>query len=483
MRKCVDENPRQTNNVTRKSLTMGRRILFALFVIILGGLTAAAWYAYDKGFTKKWRGYVTEEFRKQGMEVSLRRLTLDPFRGLVAKEVRVLDTKDKKRTLAVIDEVLLGINYAEAMRGGTFLETLDLRDANLSLPLDPKNPRGERVEITRLNARLFLPPQQIYLARAEAEIEGIRIYAAGRLINPRGFELNKENETRAVAKIAERVVDEIKAMKFGTEAPLLTVQFSGDLAVPAKLAVDVRLNGADIQWRDYRCDEVAFAANLRNGVIEVQRCELRDSRGTLQAHASYEPASRRAQVRVSSGIDLPTLLRSTPLRAYLNDWAFYSAPLIELSASFEIADVLRSRYSGNLALQKFAYKTVVFDGLRADGSWDDQRWSVRDLSLSHKTGQLTGDLMQLPGDLRARVHSTISPKLIAPLLSGKAAEWFSQFNFQDAPTFEIDVWGPRLDPEARATGAYRIGGASFRNPPAAPFSTDKPNTRAFQTSR
>lgn len=445
---------------------MGRKILFALFVIILGGLTAAAWYAYDKGFTKKWRGYVTEEFRKQGMEVSLRRLTLDPFRGLVAKEVRVLDAKDKKRTLAVIDEVLLGINYAEAMRGGTFLETLDLRDANLSLPLDPKNPRGERVEITKLNARLFLPPQQIYLARAEAEIQGIRIYAAGRLINPRGFQLRKENETRAIAKIAERVVDEIKAMKFGAEAPLLTVQFSGDLAVPEKLAVDVRLSGSDIQWRDYPCEEVAFAANLRNGVIEVQRCELRDSKGTLQAHASYEPTSRRVQLRVSSGIDLPALLRSTPLRGWLNDWAFYSPPLVELGASFELADVSKIKYSGNIALQKFAYKSVIFDGLHADGSWDGRRWSVRDLSLSHKTGQLTGDFMQLPGDFRARVQSTISPKLIAPLLTGKASKWFSQFDFQDSPTFEINVWGPRLDPEASATGRLRIGRANSRRTPA-----------------
>src|SRR3954447_5400054 len=100
----------------RGTLPAVRRVLLTLFALILAAVLGALWYAYDKGFTRKWRGYVAEEFRKRGVEVTLERLTLDPLRGLVAKQVRVVDAEDKKRTLAVIDEMALQVNYANLMR-------------------------------------------------------------------------------------------------------------------------------------------------------------------------------------------------------------------------------------------------------------------------------------------------------------------------------------------------------------------------------
>src|SRR5882757_2722559 len=140
---------------------MLRRILYVLLTLLLLGLAGMAWYVSSKGFTRKWRTYMVHEFRKAGVEVHIRRLTLDPFRGLVAKEVSVLDARDRKQVIAWIDEMLLGVNYAAALHGQTFLDSADLRDANLWLPLDASNPDGLKVEVSKLNARLFLPPKQI----------------------------------------------------------------------------------------------------------------------------------------------------------------------------------------------------------------------------------------------------------------------------------------------------------------------------------
>ena len=164
-----------------------RRVLLVFLGLLLAAGLGAGWYVYDKGFTRSWRNQVADEFRKRGVEVSLRRLTVDPFRGLVAREVKVFDARDRRRTLAVIDEIQLGVNYAALVRGQNFLESLDLRDATLSLPVDPARPQSTNVEIVKLNARLFLPPRQIYLARAEAEVFGIHVSASGRLINPQVF--------------------------------------------------------------------------------------------------------------------------------------------------------------------------------------------------------------------------------------------------------------------------------------------------------
>ena len=422
-----------------------RRVLFAFLLLLLGGLTATAWYAYDKGFTKKWRGFITEEFRKQGFEVSLKRLTLDPFRGLVAKEVKIFDAKNRRRTLAVVDEVLLGINYAEAVQGNPYLETLDLRDANLSLPVNPSNPRGESIEISKLNARLFLPPQQIYLARAEAEVAGLRVYAAGRLINPQAFSLargEKKEKDSPGAKLLEQIIDELNDLTYEGERPLVAVQFSGDLAQTEKIWIDVRVQGGKIRRRDYRLETIDLAATLREGRIELQRCDLRDTHGLLQAYASYVPQTRAAELRMRSSMNLPGLIRSLKLLPELREWAFYVPPQIELEGRGKFTDTPKFELIGNVELQKFAYKSVIFDGLKADTSWQGERWSVRNLDVRHYSGELRGDLMQVPGNFRAYLKSTIDPKLISPLLSGKAAEWFSQFNFGNQPGFEIDVKGP-----------------------------------------
>ena len=84
-----------------------RRILLSIFTLLAAGLLVAGWYAYNKGFTRKWRELVTDEFRKRDVELSMRRLTLEPFRGIVAKEVKVYETRGRKRTVAVVDEVVL----------------------------------------------------------------------------------------------------------------------------------------------------------------------------------------------------------------------------------------------------------------------------------------------------------------------------------------------------------------------------------------
>ena len=68
-----------------------------MFVLVLGGLVAGGWYVAKKGFSRNWRNKVVEELHKRGVEVSVRRLTLDPFRGLIARDVRIYDYKKREK--------------------------------------------------------------------------------------------------------------------------------------------------------------------------------------------------------------------------------------------------------------------------------------------------------------------------------------------------------------------------------------------------
>src|SRR3954463_9631072 len=82
-------------------------LIMALSALIGGGYSLAR-----KGFGRQWRLRVVEELHRRGVEASIRRLTLDPFRGLIAQDVRIYDYKDRENVLAVVSEISLDINYA-----------------------------------------------------------------------------------------------------------------------------------------------------------------------------------------------------------------------------------------------------------------------------------------------------------------------------------------------------------------------------------
>jgi len=122
----------------RQSSFAGRLAIYLLRFAVLLALLAflgGGWYLGKRGFGRQWRYRVVEELHKRGVEASVGRLTLNPFRGLVAKNVRIFDYKNRENTLALISEVSLDINYAALIHHQSFLNALDVRDAQITLPL------------------------------------------------------------------------------------------------------------------------------------------------------------------------------------------------------------------------------------------------------------------------------------------------------------------------------------------------------------
>lgn len=445
-----------------------RRVLLTFFALFLAGLVGALWYAADRGFTKKWRGYVSGEFRKRGVEVTLQQLTLDPLRGLVAKDVRVYDARDRRRTLAQIDEMALQVNFANLMRGKTFLDALELRDANLSLPLDPENPRGPKLEIARLNARLFLPPQQICLAHADAQIFGVNVSAAGRLIHPEAFRLIPRTPQATSPEWMQRIFTEIGAWRFEGAPPMVHVAFSGDLAEPDRIFVDATLWGENLRRQSYTLRSLYIAASYRGGVLDLKQCRAADAVGELRLSGLWEPAARNAHLQLRSSLDAPTLARIWGDFPWLNDFTFYAPPQMDLRLDVLFGDTVSFRALGHLTATKFAFHSMIFEHAGADFSWDGDRWSVREMRLARAGGEeVTGDALRVPGDFRARLRSTMNPKVLRPLVNEKAAETLAQFEFAQPPQITLEARGtaPVLD-SLTVDGEVSVGAASFRGVPA-----------------
>src|SRR5881392_3061668 len=214
----VQEPPTLTSAPRRRSrsswmyrvgMNVARLLILVAIVVILGG----GWYLAKRGFGRQWRYRLVEELHKHGVEASIGRLTLDPFRGLVANNVRIFDYKNREKTLALISEVSLDINYAALIHRQTFLNALDVRNAEITLPLKDAEGTINGAHFNDLRAHVYFPPEQIYVSQAEGIFCGVRISATGQLIDRANYQPARpvsEEEWQKRLSILRRVVSELQ---------------------------------------------------------------------------------------------------------------------------------------------------------------------------------------------------------------------------------------------------------------------------------
>src|SRR5207244_3013577 len=300
------------------------------------------YYLAKRGVGRQWRDRVVEELHKHGVEANIGRLTLDPFRGLIAKNVRIFDYKNRENTLARISEVSLDINYAALIHHEPFLNALDVRDAQIILPFKTADEKGDRAALTNLRAHVYFPPEQIYVSQAEGIFCGIRISATGQLIK-------RENYQPSHALSAE-------------------------------------------EWN--------------NQQLTIAHCEWSDDMGSLAARANWNVQGNSASFQTRSSLDLKAFLDAFGLGEPLASIEFQAPPAVEVSGSVNFgSDRFRPSIIGHVAFGRFTYKKVPFSDLTADFSWDSERTLVRDLRLRHQTGQVRADLFDAPADFRLNIES------------------------------------------------------------------------------
>jgi hypothetical protein len=460
--------------VVRKQIgrsTLGRRVaailtrLVILVTILIFGSTG--WYLAKRGFGRQWRYRVVEELHKRGVEASVGRLTLDPFRGLVAKNVRIFDYKNRENTLALISELSLDINYAAFIHHEPFLNALDVRNAQITLPLTGVDGNTGKAQLNDFRAHVYFPPEQIYVSQAEGIFCGIRISATGQLIKRANYQASpplSQEEWQKRLSILRRVVSELQKFSFPAAPPWLQVKFSGDIAEIEDARVEATLRGDLSQRGNYEMKNVSAAAEWRDQRLTITHCEWNDTLGSFAGRANWSRQDNRADFQIRSSIDLKAFLGAFGFPGPFADVVFYSPPLVEISGSANIGeDRLRPAIIGHVTLGKFAYRTMQFSDFMADFSWDGERTLLRDVRLRHQTGQLRADLFDAPNDFRLNIESTIAPSAVHGLVSPDLDEFLRDWEWQRPPTIRLAIQGFDHHPENwRGDGNVVLDRTRFR---------------------
>ncbi len=484
-----------------------RRFLQIFLLLLLLTVGGGSWYLYKKGLTKPWRESIVDEMRKHGVEMSFGKLTVEPFRGLVAKDVKIFDSPKRKRVIAKVDEIVIEANYASAARGLNFLDALTLVDASLELPLDQKRPDGPSIKIEQLNTRVLLPPGQLLVSRLDALVFGIRVQASGQLASPEVLTSRKTADERKADPALLHLVQELRGMHYEGETPRLDIRFSGDLAQPETLLVEAELHAEKMRRDDYRLEKLDVAGNWQKGALVVSRFDARDKVGRLQLSGNYDSTLRTAQLRMRSGMDLPGFVKALHIMD-LGDFEFQSVPQLDLTAKVKLSPPKSTmppqfQVFGQVRIGPFSYGKMPFDRLSADVAFDGSRWALRELHLvpqekkdqtllvwvlirlnaqqgvittnqfnyllSLSGGGLRADIQQDydekgSGDFRLGLTSTLNPEVFMAaikLSDPEAAARLAMFKFHDAPKITLSARGPSpLD--SSASGELSLGRTSYR---------------------
>jgi hypothetical protein len=445
------------------------RLWRLLAVMVLSAtLIWAGWYVYDKGFGRRWRAALAKEFERYGLVVTARRLTLDPFHGLVAKDVQILGGPERQNVLAEISDIALDVNYANLFTHEQALNAVDLRDAQISVPLDVSNPEIGKLAIKNLHARVYFFPGRIDVRQVTGDFCGIRLTASGTLVNPNRLrpelglgQVTSEEGYHAAARFAQKVIGELRSLAF-EDVPQLNFTFQADLNDLASFRIPSgRLTAAALSRAGYRLSDLDADFGLENRRINLIRMQVRDARGELFAKANWDFATGQKQFQVRSTLDLARLLSAEPHCAWARDFSFQASPEVELAGV--TTETGKSQYFGRLSFDRFVFRTVAFQSLKAEFSRAGDSWMIHDAEATHATGTLSGDVLHLPGNFRIRVNSALDPVALAPLFPGPVQTALASWEFQTAPVIQASLSGqrPAFD-QITGTGRIFLGRTRFR---------------------
>jgi hypothetical protein len=406
----------------------------------------AAYYFYHIGFGGHWRALLTKEFHSFGLEIRVRRLTLDPFRGLVAKDLEIYDRDRRQRVLAQISDLSLDINYANLFQQEPALNAVDLHDAKISIPIDPSYPKAGRIRVTGIQSRIYFFPGRIEVRQASGVIFGIHLQASGTLVNPADFTLAPSPEVAAHPEQQPRktflrlLIEEIENLRFPEDPPKLDFTFQVDLAKPSSLRLQGGHLFADTLTRaNYQLRDLDCRFSLENKRFDLQKLFIRDVHGELFATGNWNLGTGEKNFQIRSGLNLTELLANDHRFPWTKELKFENPPEVELSGVAQPDGHLR--FLGKLDIDQFSFRDVKFQSMKAEFSKAGDSWMVSNAQLTHRSGTLSGDVLSLPGKFRMRISSTLNPTEVLPLYAPRVQRALADWEFQTPPVIQATVSG------------------------------------------
>ena len=437
-------------------------------VLIFIGIPAAVYYQRIHGIGFGAKEALGQALSSPTIEVNIGHLSINPFMGLVARDVRVQERGNNAKTLASINQVAISISLGELMLGRVIVDSLSLREADASIPL-PKSPDDRRVTIKGINAEIILLGDSMRVSSFAATIEGIRILFTGEVQNPFSLQLPEESKNPnppGQNPPFEKVLTFLSETSFPHGEPLIQGTFEIDAAHPESLQFsDFSITCPILNRKGLSFSELKIQGEYTDGRLRVPIIQIKDAGGILQASGEWERDTAKARLSVRANLNPAPIMKSfAGLNQAKEGPHFQGAPQFELQATADFTQANAGlRVTGNLLAPSVTYKGIELREISCGFAWADQCLHVRDISFQAKRGSFDGNLWIAPNDFRLQVHTTIPPTDLSPLLDGPTREFLDKMQIADLPEISLSLRAPKLDFAAmKGTGHLKLGRTAMR---------------------
>ncbi len=437
--------------------TLLRRTVFLSLLLATGGAIA---YVSSDGFARTIREMVLLRLEQRGVYVNLDRLFLDPMEGLVAKKIEVYQDAAHQKLLARVDRLNVDLNFSRLLQKEVEIEGVDLRNADLSFPIDPDDPKSEHLVLSRLSARVLFTGERIEIRRAEGDLYGLHLSVTGALLRPKPAKdeieekLAQERSRQRLAAILARrdlIMETAKMLKhFETaRAPRLDVEVNGDLAKPEELTGSLHLTANGLRHGDYVCEELEARASYAGQLVDLTSLRLKDKLGLLEASATYEIGGDVVDFHLRSGANLPGLASAVTGNDVLREVVFYEPVDIVADGRVLLGKAvpkdafLPVECAGSVRMGRFASRGEVLEGLSVNFGLSPEGCYFRDGLLRHKSGTLGLQAMWKKSDgFRYRALMRMDPNTFIPFIHfPQTQEFIRRFKFREESSIFAEVEG------------------------------------------
>lgn len=451
-------NPHSVSGILFK--TVFRLLLVVVFIGVPAGLIYLNRVGFGQAFTER----VSEALGGEAYSVSIGRLVLDPFRGLVASRVEVHG--EDGRRIGRISRAVVALNLSELVARRIRIESFELVRANLAIPLE----EDASLVLQDVNARILLVPGFLRLTHCDFIVASVEVRLTGNFANPEAFDIERlaptEDGTGDLTVLRD-VLDALHEIKHPDgPAMVLTANVIGDLSDFAGIRADVvELRAGRVEWKDLRLQRLAVDADYRDGVFTVQHFSAEDGGGRIEGIARIDGPADLADFEFVSTFDpRPLLAQFVGEDGLLGDLVWRGNPAMDAQGQLDWSGQrLAANILGRIEAEEVHFRGVGVALLQADFAWRDGLFLTRDARIAGPAAAGTLDLLAGPGELRARFEGTVQPPAFEPLLEGDALTELRIMEFEDPLTVRVEFHAPggELD-AAEADATVRLGRTARR---------------------
>ena len=428
----------------------GMVLVLFLILALLGRLV---------GLPAPWKQRLLRELASRGLEVEVKKITLDPLGGLVARDLVVYRDATRGEERLRVREVGLTPNWLAWRPGEPFLSGARLRDAHLSWPLGD----GVEAEARRVEADVEFRPGEIRIQRLRGQVLGLDLDLKGRVGTEAGRRpAPQEFPIAQLWRQAESVLRDL-----GGPAPKIQAEFSAEIGRPEESRADVLVTSARNIWRGVALPSLEIRATMAEGTLKLERFQLVLERGGVEAYGSAD------FVRGSGGVEFFGQLEPARLAPAFGPSAAYALREFRSQQLPRLSGKVEATWKGEpnffaactLEIGEFRLGLFPFRGLHVPWVTDGQRWMVQGLRLEASAGG--GLELQLAFDgkaeLKGALHSDLDLQGLAPLFGPGAAPFWSSVEFTHPPQFNFRVMGAGFSADLiRMEGQMQVEGMKYK---------------------